>query len=190
MNFIIIHVLSFVDTIVLANNFSEEGDMTEEKVKNISAGSFTIFHVPLILFEGISKEYGLGKIHKKNGYKINILNRRKLGFTATIGFSNANNRTTNFVLWPYFTDSIGTLEGPRSLLRITAMEKVGSICFVPEGGLHSYSVTECISVRVYDGDTFSLGHEANCFVRWIWEKAEEIVTSKNCTPPRDFWRVA
>ncbi len=164
--------------------------MAEEKVKKAGAGSFTIFHIPRILFDGISKEYGLEKIHKKNGYEIEILNRHKLGHTATIGFSKGNNKSSTFVLWPYFTGAIGTLEGPRSLLRVTAMEKTGAMCIGATGGLHSYNIVEEISISIHDGGSFILGHRENSFVRFVWEMAEEIVASENCIPPRDFWRAA
>ena len=65
----------------------------------INTTPFIVFHVPLILFEGIASEYGEGTERETRGYKVISLCEDDVGFSDVIGF-NKHSSGTIFVLWP------------------------------------------------------------------------------------------
>jgi len=151
------------------------------------SASFTLFHVPVILFEGISHEYGKGTEKEVKGYQTRSLDEQEVGFPGVVGLHKHSNGTI-FVLWPYFSDELGGLDEPQRLLSILASEKSGATVFGEGGKVHSYHVTQTISVQIYKGDFIPLDCVANSFMRWIWQKAEELQECKNCQVAKNFWR--
>lgn len=162
-------------------------DTQKPTVQVDTSTPFTLFHIPLILFEGISDEFGGGDKGKKRGYQIKPLNEKKVGFPGVIGFREHDGGTL-FVLWPYFSNDLGSINEPRRVLTISANEMTGATCFGENSEVHNFHVSQVISAQVCKGDFFPLDCVVNPFIRWIWEKAEELQKHKSCQVAKSFWK--
>ena len=150
---------------------------TNEKIK--------LFHIPLILFEGLSQCYGNREEKKINDHRVVYLKQTDglINFPGAIGFLSHNTECV-FSLWSRDPDKSDMLYEAPLVLRIWALENHSGGSYTQD----KYMVTEQISASIGRGvDSLSLENTAFDFALFVLEKAREVIKSKNYEPCESFW---
>ena len=168
----------------------EEDPQVVADKKNSEDNDFSInlFQVPVILFEGIAKVYGIEEYFTQNNLRLKKLNKEKINFPGVIGLE-MHNAGSIFKIWPRYHKNYSDICDcflPRVLLTINALESpTGSWCANGTHGMY-----QDITVKLHEGNSLSLELKTTEFVFWIMQKAYEIVRSPNFQGGKSFWTKA
>ncbi|MDD2935562.1 MAG: hypothetical protein PHX25_03785 [Candidatus Pacebacteria bacterium] len=144
-----------------------------------------IFHIPLILFEGLSQNFGNGNKNKIGDHDVVYLKQVDdlINFPGVIGLSTHSTGCV-FSLWVREPSGSNMMYEAPLILRIWALENHSGGSYTSE----QYLVREEINAKIGRGvDSLSLENPACDFALFILAKAREIIKSRNYKPCESFW---
>ncbi len=155
-------------------------------IKKKEESSINLFQVPIILFEGISKDYSTKeKEFLQNKYHLRKLDEGKIKFPGVIGL-HIHETGSMFCLWPRYHkdyDDICDSLVPKKLLSISALEKpTGSWC-----ANGTYGIYQEITIQLNGGSPLNLESRVNPFIFWVMKKAHEIIRDPGFQGGQSFW---